>query len=207
MGYPEHDGPGADATRAFPVFRPPGADGIRYADSGLRPDSTLPPDADAGTYPVLDRYAGYERYADDQPGQPQAAAEEHSFTRAYARPANPRQAPPSSHDQDPWSRGPRPAALPPLADLAWAQPPSADSASDRGPLGEHAQELPLAARLARLRLDRWILVGGGLAATVAVVVAFATAGGSSTATPGARTAQTATTHTVQPACVSPAPGH
>jgi hypothetical protein len=248
MGCAEHDDLEADATRAFRVFRPPSADGIRYADSGSLPEGAPPPDddrlpkgapppddsrlpdADTGTFPVLDWYAGYERYADDQSGQSQAGAEEPSFTRAYARPADPRQAPPSSHDQDPptshdqdpptshdqdpptshdqdpWSRGSRPAALPPLTDLASAQLPPADFASDRHSLGEHAQELPLAARLARLRPDRWILAGGGLAATVAVIVAFTTAGGS-TATPGARTAQTATLHTIQPACVSPVPGH
>jgi hypothetical protein len=224
MGCAEHDDLEADATRAFRVFRPPSADGIRYVDSGSLPEGAPPPDddrlpkgapppddsrlpdADTGTFPVLDWYAGYERYADDQSGQSQAGAEEPSFTRAYARPADPRQAPPSSHDQDPWSRGSRPAALPPLTDLASAQLPPADFASDRHSLGEHAQELPLAARLARLRPDRWILAAGGLAATVAVIVAFTTAGGS-TATPGARTAQTATLHTIQPACVSPVPGH
>ena len=187
MGYEDHEDPGADATRAFRALRPPSVDGVRYADSGRLPDSGRRPDGgnisdgnrspragwhpdtDTGTYPVLDWYAGYEGYADDQPGQPQAPAEERSFTRPYARPADP-----------------------------WAAPPSGHGPGKTGP--------SLAARLARLRPDRWVLAGGGLVATVAVIVAFATAGGS-TVTPGARTAQTATTHSVQPACVSPAVGH
>jgi hypothetical protein len=62
------------------------------------------------------------------------------------------------------------------------------------PLGELADFTaadPPPGRLARLRPDRWILAIGGLAAAVAVIVAFATAGGSATNT--AKTAQTATT--------------
>jgi hypothetical protein len=61
-------------------------------------------------------------------------------------------------------------------------------------------------QLARLRLDRWLIAGGSLAAAVAVIIAFATAGGSAV-TRGTGTAQTGTTHAVQPACVSPATGH
>jgi hypothetical protein len=61
-------------------------------------------------------------------------------------------------------------------------------------------------QLARLRLDRWLIAGGSLAAAVAVIAAFLTAGGSGAA-PGYRTAQTGTTHVAQPVCVSPAPGH
>ena len=205
MGYPDHgEDPEADATGAFRAFRPSSADGIQYADSGRLPDGRLPdgrlpdgrlpdgrrwaaggnvpdeggfpqagwyPDADTGTgtYPLLDWYAGYERYSGEQPGRPQAAAGEHPFTRPYVRPA------------DPWD------ALPPenAPGTTWSS---------------------LAVRLSRLRPDRWVLAGGGLAAAVAVIVAFATAGGS-TATPAARTAQTATTHSVQPACASPVPGH
>ena len=60
-------------------------------------------------------------------------------------------------------------------------------------------------QLARLRLDRWLIAGGSLAAAVAVIIAFATAGGSA-ATPRSGTAQTGTTHAVQPACVSPGTG-
>jgi hypothetical protein len=61
-------------------------------------------------------------------------------------------------------------------------------------------------QLARLRLDRWLIAGGSLAALVAVIVAFAVAGGSA-ATRGSGTAQTGATHAGQPACVSPATGH
>jgi hypothetical protein len=66
-------------------------------------------------------------------------------------------------------------------------------------------------RIAWLRLDRWLIAVGSLAAAVAVIVAFATAGGSAatrgSGTRGSGTAQTGTTHGVQPACVSPATGH
>ena len=60
----------------------------------------------------------------------------------------------------------------------------------------------LAEQLYRLRPDRLVLAGGSLVAAAAVAIAFATAGGSATLPP-----RTATTHAVQPACVSPAPGH
>ena len=57
-------------------------------------------DADTGVYPVDDWYAGYEQYAreqDDRPGQPSAAAAgEQPLIRAYARPADPREAPGSA---------------------------------------------------------------------------------------------------------------
>lgn len=189
MEYGEHDRPGTSATGAFRRPGPANADGVRYADSGSLPDRTLPaddalpgdggarsrvgghvpadgrfprvawyPDADTGSYPVLDWRAGYERYADALSAQPRAAAGERSLTRPYAGPADPRQA--------------RPAG--------------------------DVIESPLAARLSRLRPDRWILAGGSLAAAVAVVVAFATAGGSSAPVPA---------KAGQPACVSPAPGH
>ncbi len=64
----------------------------------------------------------------------------------------------------------------------------------------------LVSRLARLRLDRWLIAVGSLAAAVAVIAAFVTAGGSAAA-PGPSMTQTGTTHAAQPACVSPAPGH
>lgn len=188
MEYGEHDGPGASSAWAFRRPGPANADGVRYADSGLLPDRTLPagdgrpdggtcsrggghvpadgrfprvawyPDADTGTYPVLDWHAGYERYAGDRSARPGAPAGERPLTRPYAGPADPRQA--------------RPA--------------------------DDAIEPPLTARLSRLRPDRWILAGGSLAAAVAVVVAFATAGGSTAPVPA---------KAGQPACVSLAPGH
>ena len=44
MGYTDHDWFEADATGAFPVLGGPGADEVRYADSGLLPDDILPAD-------------------------------------------------------------------------------------------------------------------------------------------------------------------
>ena len=70
---------------------------------------------------------------------------------------------------------------------------------------------PPPGRLARLRLDRWIVAGGGLAATVAVLVAFATAGGSAASNTAktadtVMTAQTATARAALSGCVSPGAG-
>jgi len=79
----------------------------------------------------------------------------------------------------------------------------------REPAGSPTADPPHG-RLARLRPDRWILAAGGLAAAVAVIVAFATAGGSATADT-AKTAQTATAHTATvradlPGCIPPRAG-
>ena len=41
MGYTDHDWSDADATGAFPALGRPGTDGVRYADSGWRPDDAL----------------------------------------------------------------------------------------------------------------------------------------------------------------------
>ena len=81
-----------------------------------------------------------------------------------------------------------------------------DDDPGRAPLADHPAMASLIRQLARLRLDRWLIAGGSLAAAVAVIIAFATAGGSAD-TPRSGTAQTGTTHVVQPACVSPAAGH
>ena len=155
----------------------------RYADSGRFPRAGWYPDADTGIYPVLDGYAGDQRYA----GEPPAPAADH-------RPARP---PELNHDP----------AYPALAGYLPALRELAGSPAAGPPPG----------RLARLRLDRWILAGGGLAATVAVLVAFATADGSAAAN-NAKTADTAkSAHTVMTAqtetaraalsgCVSPAAG-
>jgi hypothetical protein len=149
--------------------------GQQYADSGRFPRAEWYPDADTGTYPVLDGYPGHQGYA----GEPPAPA-------ADRRPARP---PEVDHDR----ARPVPAGYPlVLRELA----------------GSPA-EGPSPGRLARLRPDRWILAGGGLAAMVAVVVAFATAGGSAAntaKTAQTATAQTATAHAVLPGCVSPRAG-
>jgi hypothetical protein len=242
MGYADHDDPGADAPGAFGAFRAvhhENADDIRYADSGAPPGDGLRPDADTGAYPVIDWYAGYERFPGDQAGdRPTAAprtAGEQPFTRVYARPADPRGA--SSPGGEPgWMRdhGRRPAAgypddpprtgyagrppragyagRPPRAGYA-GQPPRAGYPDElpiagypgESSLADYPAEVTLARRLARLRPDRWIIAGGGLAAAVAVAIAFATAGGSTATRPA--TTQSATGHVTQPACVSPAPGH
>jgi hypothetical protein len=231
MGYADHDDPGADAPGAFGAFRVvhhESADGIRYADSGVLPyaDSGVPPDdglrpgdvprpdggriaddggrvagggrfpgagsradADTGAYPVIDWYAGYERFAGDQAGdRPTAAprmAGEQPFRRVYARPADPWEAS-SSGGEPGWMRdhGRRPG---------------------ESSLADYPAQVTLARRLAGLRPDRWIIAGGGLAAAVAVTIAFATAGGSTATRPA--TTQSATGHVTPPACVSPAPGH
>jgi len=81
-----------------------------------------------------------------------------------------------------------------------------DDDPGRAPLADYPAMASLIRQLARLRLDRWLIAGGSLAAAVAVIIAFATAGGSA-ATRGSGTAQTGSTHAVQPACVSPATGH
>jgi hypothetical protein len=194
MGYADHDDPGADAPGAFGAFRVvhhESADGIRYADSGVLPyvDSGVPPDAGTGVYPVIDWYAGYERFAGDQAGdRPTAAprmAGEQPFRRVYARPADPWEAS-SSGGEPGWMRdhGRRPG---------------------ESSLADYPAQVTLARRLAGLRPDRWIIAGGGLAAAVAVTIAFATAGGSTATRPA--TTQSATGHVTPPACVSPAPGH
>jgi hypothetical protein len=137
------------------------------------------------TSPAVDWYAGYEHYASEPAGQVPEAAGERFLTRVYARPADPRQGPP---DGDPE----RPSLDP--------EGPSLDP--QRPPLEDYPAMSSLIRRLARLRLDRWLIAGGSFAAAVAVIIAFATA-----ATPRSGTAQTGTTHVVQPACVSPATGH
>jgi hypothetical protein len=76
---------------------------------------------------------------------------------------------------------------------------------DESSLADYPAEVTLARRLAGLRPDRWIIAGGGLAAAVAVTIAFATAGGSTATRPA--TTPSATGHVTPPACVSPAPGH
>jgi len=81
-----------------------------------------------------------------------------------------------------------------------------DDDPGRASLADYPAMASLIRQLARLRLDRWLIAGGSLAAAVAVIIAFATAGGSA-ATRGSGTAQTGSTHAVQPACVSPATGH
>jgi hypothetical protein len=155
--------------------------GEQYADSGRFPPTRWYPDADTGIYPVLDGYAGYQMDADEPPA-PEA-------DRRSARPpgADRRPARPPEVDHDP--ARPAPAGYPRvLSELAGS--PAAG---------------PPPGRVARLRPDRWILAVGGLAATVAVIVAFATAGGSAAANT-AQPANTATAHTALPGCVPPGAG-
>ena len=159
--------------------------GEQYADSGRFPPTAWYPDADTGIYPVLGGYADYPGYAGEPPA-PEA-------DRRPARPAGADRLParPPEVDHDPARSAP--AGYPP---------------SHREPAGSPADPPP--GRLARLRPDRWILAAGGLAATVAVIVAFATAGGSATANT-AKPAHTSTAHTstaraAPPGCVSPRAG-
>jgi hypothetical protein len=155
------------------------------------------PDRD-GTAPAVDWYAGYEQYAGERAGQAPEPAGERFLTRVYARPADPRQGLPDGNPGRPPDGNP-------------GRPPDDDT--ERLPLADYPAMSSLIRRLARLRLDRWLIAGGSLAAAVAVIVAFATAGGSgamprgTAATPGSGTAQTGTTHVVQPVCVSPGTGH
>jgi hypothetical protein len=211
MGHGDHDDPGADATKAFRVLHHEEADGVRYADSGVRPDGSLlpmdtlgPEGILGGLYPVPGRYAGYERSADDHQyiEAPQAAGEQ-PFTRVYARPADPRQASPSGasggepgRTQD-YGRFPAVGYPEEPAVAGYPGEPSLVGYQGKPPV-------TLGRRLAGLRLDRWLIAGGSIAAAVAVVAvvaAFATAGGSSAARPA--TTQTATVHVTQPACTSP----
>ena len=83
------------------------------------------------------------------------------------------------------------------------EPPDGDP--ERPPLADYPAMSSLIRQLARLRLDRWLIAVGSLAAAVAVIIAFATSGGSA-ATPRSGTAQTGTTHAAQPVCVSPGTG-
>lgn len=210
--------PPDDGLRPGDVPRPGGgrvAGGDRFPGAGSRAD------ADTGVYPVIDWYAGYERFAGGQAGdQPTAAplaAGEQPFRRVYARPADPRGA--SSPGGEPGrmrDHGRRPAAgypdAPPRAGYA-GRPPRVGYPDElpiagypgESSLADYPADVTLARRLARLRPDRWIIAGGGLAAAVAVAIAFATAGGSTATRPP--TTQSATGHVTQPACVSPAPGH
>ena len=159
--------------------------GEQYADSGRFPPAGWYPDADTGIYPVLDGSAGCQTHA----GEPPAPG-------ADSRPARPTvdrlPVRPPEVDHDP--AHPAPAGYPPML----------------GELAGSPAAGPPPGRLARLQLDRWILAVGGLAATVAVIVAFATAGGSATADT-AKTAQTATARTATaraalPGCVPPRAG-
>jgi hypothetical protein len=169
---------------------------------GRGPGAGLRADAETGTYPVLDRYAGYERFAGEPSAQPEAAGER-PFTRVYARPADPRRARlPGDDDQRRTGRRGQPPAGRYPAESARAGYPAELPRPDCPAVGYPAAA-GLGSRLAGLRADRWIIAGGSLAATVAVVVAFATAGGSATAHPA--TTRTAATHVTQPACVSSAP--
>ncbi len=206
---------GGHAEGAFPDGGFPGGafPGNAFPDGGAAPGGGFQRggrelDADTGIYPVDDWYAGYEQYAreqDDRPGQPSAAAAgEQPLIRTYARPADPREAPGSAGE---W-----PAASHPPGDHP-ADGHPADGHPGGLPLAGYPARSPLAGRLAllagrlaRLRADRWVIAGGSLAAAAAVIVAFVMAGGSAAA-PGSGTAQTATTHATQPACVTPAPGH
>jgi hypothetical protein len=159
--------------------------GEQYADSGRFPPTGWYPDADTGIYPVLDGSTGYQGYA----GEPPAP-------RVDCRPARP------AVDRVP--------ARPPEVDHDPAHPAPAGYLPTLGELTGSPAMGPPPGRLARLPLDKWILAVGGLAATVAVIVAFATAGGSATADT-AKTAQTATAHTATtraalPGCVSPRAG-
>lgn len=218
LPYVDSGAPPGDGLRPGDVPHP---DSGRVADGGRFPGAGSRPDADTGVYPVIDWYAGYERFPGDQAGDRVAAAPrtagEQPFTRVYARPADPRGA--SSPGGEPgWMRdhGRRPAAGypddPPRAGYA-GRPPRAGYPDElpiagypgESSLADYPAEVTLARRLARLRPDRWIIAGGGLAAAVAVTIAFATAGGSTATRPP--TTQSATGHVTQPACVSPAPGH
>lgn len=198
----------AGRSRSFPRARtrasgllPDGAplpDGGRGRDPGAGSRA----DAETGMYPALDRYAGYERFAGEPSAQPEAARER-PFTRVYARPADPRRArrPGDEHQRRTGRHGQPPAGRYP-AESARASYP-AESPRPDCPAAGYPAAAGLGFRLARLRADRWIIAGGSLAATVAVVVAFVTAGGSAAAHPA--TTRTAATHVIQPACVSPAP--
>jgi hypothetical protein len=187
MDYAEHDGPRAAATSgAFWPSGPHSANGVRYADSGRFPRAGWHPDADTGIYPVLDGYPGHQRFA----GEPPAPG-------AHQRLARP---PELDHDQAHLA----PVGYPPARRAPAGYPPAL------GELAGFPAAGPPPGRLARLRPDRWILAIGGLAAAVAVIVAFATAGGSTTAntakTAQTATTRTATTHAVLPGCVWPRAG-
>ena len=194
MGYEAHDGPGPDTARALPAFRRYAdavrdsngvryADAIRYADSGSLPDRARPAPAGrfprAGWYPDAD--TGIYPVLDGYPGC-QGYAGEPPAAGADRQPAGP---PEIAHDP--------------------AHPAPAGDPAVRTELAGSPAAGPQPGRLARLRPDRWIVACGGLAATVAVVVAFATAGGSPTANT-ARTAQTAPAHAALPGCASPGAG-
>jgi hypothetical protein len=197
MDYAEHDGPRAGATSgAFWPSGPHSSNGVRYADSGRFAPTDWYPDADTGIYPVLDGYPGYQRYA----GEPPAPG-------AHQRPVRPPEL-----DHDPAHLAPvgyLPAHLAPVGYLPARQAP-AGYLPVRDELAGSLAAGPPPGRLARLRPDRWILAIGGLAAAVAVIVAFATAGGSTTAntakTAQTATTRTATTHAVLPGCVWPRAG-
>jgi hypothetical protein len=62
--------------------------------------------------------------------------------------------------------------------------------------GGYPAEATVARRLARLRPDRWIIAGGGHAAAVAVVIAFATAGTSTAARPATTQPRRRTSHSL-----------
>lgn len=220
MGYADHEGPRADSTGMFGALHHESADGVQYADSGVLPAAPHPGeaprlgetprrdtgsrlDADTGTYPVLDRYAGYERSGDDRAIVHHEVAGDRPFNRVYARPADPgRTRPPGEVYGGTRDRGWRPAAGYPNE----VAPPAEAMSGEVTPT-----HVTLTRRLAGLRPDRWVIAAGSLAAAVAVVVAFATAGGSPATSGGASVTRPATTHTAaarvtQPACVSPAPG-
>jgi hypothetical protein len=205
------DGPRlADAPRPDGDWFPDGAqirDHGRFADGGRFPGAGSRADADTGVYPVIDRYAGYERLTGDQAGdRPTAAPGQQPFTRVYARPADPWEA--SSSGREPgWTRdhGRRPAAgYPDSSRTGHSDDPSRGGWPEDLSRGGYPAEVTLGRRLAGLRLDRWIIAGGGLAAAVAVVIAFATTGGSTAIRPA--TTQSATAHVTQPACTTPRTG-
>ena len=206
---------GGHAEGAFPEG---GFPGNAFPDGGASPGEGFQRGgrelaADTGSYPVDDWYAG-ARAVRRRTGRSAWSAVgcggwEQPLVRAYARQADPREAPGSA--------GERPTASQPPGDH-----PADGHSADGHPADGHPGGLPpagyparsplagrlalLAGRLARLRADRWVIAGGSLAAAAAVIVAFVMAGGSAAA-PGSGTGHTATTHATQPACVTPAPGH
>jgi hypothetical protein len=205
---------GGDAEgSASDAFPPVGA----YSGEGF-PAAGQDVAGDTGDYPMDDWYAGYEQYAgeeDDRPGQRRTAAEEETLVRTYARPADPREA--AGFAGQPSVTGQPPAAGQPTGDRLDGGHQDGGY-QDELSLADYADRSSLAGRIVRLRPDRWLIAGGGLAAATAVVVAFVMAGGSgsaampgSAARPGSGTAQTATmqsaaAHASPPVCVTPAPG-
>src|SRR5579875_3872816 len=191
----------------------PFPDGGWLGDDGQSPDSRSRMDTGTSAYPVIDRYGDCERFAGNQAAAapqatreapqatreaPQATREapqatrEQPFTRVYARPADPWQARlPGDGQKRARHRGRHRGPA-----IGYPAEPTRGGYSAAG----YPYAVALSRRMARLRPDRWIVVGGSLAAAAAVIVAFVTSGGS------AATTRTATVHVAQSACASPVPG-